>query len=214
MRLQNQPRVQPRQWRLTELQLCRVIGSSRGASASSRLASEPYVAVQIPSVPVDFPHTRNGKLIVHRSPRLLKKARALVEYDAGLGAGQQVLSADQCVAREPTLAQRAPDNRQQSCHRQPVAEHRPRRPRFYIGLRQQRTAGKVDGRGGATNRCHAIPTQVLRRRATVRRLQRCLPIRCRPAHLAADRRGWCASAARNKPESPMRTRSGPTRCRA
>jgi D-amino-acid dehydrogenase len=53
---------------------------------------------------LDFGHLKNGKLIAYRSPALLDKARALVAYQADLGAEQQVLDAAQTLALEPALA--------------------------------------------------------------------------------------------------------------
>ncbi|HMN22822.1 MAG TPA: FAD-dependent oxidoreductase [Ottowia sp.] len=48
--------------------------------------------------PVDFCHSRNGRLIIYRTLGLLEKVRVLETYKAGLGETEQrVLDADGCV---------------------------------------------------------------------------------------------------------------------
>jgi D-amino-acid dehydrogenase len=70
-------------------------------SALSREFIEPLIEGE--RIECDF--SRGGKLVVYPDAATLDAARAQVTYQAALGArGQQVLTAAQCVEREPAIA--------------------------------------------------------------------------------------------------------------
>ena len=70
-------------------------------SALSREFIEPLIEGE--RIECDF--SRGGKLVVYPDAASLEAARAQVTYQAALGArGQQVLTAAQCVEREPAIA--------------------------------------------------------------------------------------------------------------
>ena len=70
-------------------------------SALSREFIEPLIEGE--RIECDF--TRGGKLVMYPDAASLEAARAQVTYQAALGArGQQVLTAAQCVEREPAIA--------------------------------------------------------------------------------------------------------------
>ncbi|MEI2414789.1 D-amino acid dehydrogenase [Orrella sp. JC864] len=102
------PRLDPQQWcwALRFVQACTASASQRSTAQMLTLSylSRDTLHALLEREPLAFGHQRNGKLIVYRTPGLLEKARALVAYQAGHGARQQVLDARQCLAREPALA--------------------------------------------------------------------------------------------------------------
>ncbi|ANN66598.1 D-amino acid dehydrogenase [Bordetella bronchialis] len=106
--LRFRPRLDPHQWRwcLQFALACRASVSRRVTAEMLTLSylSRDVLHALLEQEPLSFSHLRNGKLIVYRSPALLEKARALVEYQAGHGAEQQVLSAARTVEMEPALA--------------------------------------------------------------------------------------------------------------
>ncbi|CAM3561638.1 D-amino acid dehydrogenase small subunit [Bordetella sputigena] len=106
--LRFRPRLDPHQWRwcLQFALACRGSVSRRVTAEMLTLSylSRDVMHALLEQEPLSFSHLRNGKLIVYRSKALLEKARALVAYQAGHGAEQQVLSAGQTVAMEPALA--------------------------------------------------------------------------------------------------------------
>ncbi len=102
-------RLDPHQWRWC-LSFIKACNASASESSTAQLLELSYLSRRvlntlIAETPIEFGHSRNGKLIVYRSPALLEKARSLVEYQSSLGAQQQILTTDQCVQLEPALAQ-------------------------------------------------------------------------------------------------------------
>jgi D-amino-acid dehydrogenase len=57
---------------------------------------------------MDFDYVRNGKLVVHTSPRSYESAKGLMEYQRTLGAEQRALDPKACVELEPALEHMAP----------------------------------------------------------------------------------------------------------
>jgi D-amino-acid dehydrogenase len=106
--LRFRPRLDPHQWRWC-LQFALACRASVAKASTVQLAGLSYLSRDVmhsllEQEDLDFGHLKNGKLIAYRSPALLDKARALVAYQADLGAEQQVLDAAQTLALEPALA--------------------------------------------------------------------------------------------------------------
>src|SRR3954471_1801390 len=55
-----------------------------------------------------FDYVQNGKLVVHTARASFESAKRLMDYQRSLGAEQQALERDECVALEPALAAMAP----------------------------------------------------------------------------------------------------------
>jgi D-amino-acid dehydrogenase len=106
--LRFRPRLDPHQWRwcLEFLLACRASVARRTTAQMLALSffSRDVLHELLRQEPLEFGHVRNGKLIVYRSAALLEKARGWVQYQAGQGADQRILSADEVVEREPALA--------------------------------------------------------------------------------------------------------------
>jgi D-amino-acid dehydrogenase len=106
--LRFRPRLDPHQWNwcLHFALACRGSVSRRATAEMLTLSylSRDMLHALLEQEPLSFGHLRNGKLIAYRSPALLEKARALVEYQAGHGAEQRVLTAAQTLDMEPALA--------------------------------------------------------------------------------------------------------------
>ncbi|WP_459614429.1 D-amino acid dehydrogenase [Bordetella sp. 2513F-2] len=106
--LRFRPRLDPHQWRwcLQFALACRAEVARRSTAQLQALAylSRDVMHALLEQEPMDFGHVRNGKLIAYRDPALLEKARALVAYQASLGARQEILDAAQTLALEPALA--------------------------------------------------------------------------------------------------------------
>ncbi|KGD92209.1 amino acid dehydrogenase [Achromobacter sp. RTa] len=106
--LRFRPRLDPHQWRWC-LQFALACRESVARQSTAQLSGLSYLSRDVMHTlleqeDLDFGHLKNGKLIAYRSPALLEKARALVEYQAAHGAEQQVLDAAQTLALEPALA--------------------------------------------------------------------------------------------------------------
>ncbi|MGE8688719.1 MAG: D-amino acid dehydrogenase [Achromobacter sp.] len=106
--LRFRPRLDPHQWRWC-LQFALACRESVARESTAQLSGLSYLSRDVMHTlleqeDLDFGHLKNGKLIAYRSPALLEKARALVEYQAAHGAEQQVLDAAQTLALEPALA--------------------------------------------------------------------------------------------------------------
>lgn len=105
--LRFRPRLDPAQWIwcLQFLQACNTRTAAASTAQMLALAglSRTSLETLLQEVTLDFGHLRNGKLIVYRSPALLDKARAQVDYQVSLGTQQKILSAAQCVDLEPAL---------------------------------------------------------------------------------------------------------------
>lgn len=106
--LRFRPRLDPHQWRWLSAFLC---ACNQGASdrTTAQMLTLSYLSrdamhALLAREPLDFDLRRNGKLIVYRDPALLEKARKLVQYQAERGAQQEVLSREQVLAIEPSLA--------------------------------------------------------------------------------------------------------------
>jgi D-amino-acid dehydrogenase len=56
----------------------------------------------------EFDYVQNGKLVVHTARGSYESAKRLMDYQRSLGAEQQALERDECVALEPALAHMAP----------------------------------------------------------------------------------------------------------
>lgn len=106
--LRFRPRLDLHQWRWC-LQFALACRASVARASTAELLGLSYLSRDVMHTllaqeDLDFGHLKNGKLIAYRSAALLDKARALVAYQAGHGADQQVLDAAQTLAMEPALA--------------------------------------------------------------------------------------------------------------
>jgi len=106
--LRFRPRLDLHQWRWC-LQFALACRASVARASTAQLLGLSYLSRDVMHTllaqeDLDFGHLKNGKLIAYRSAALLDKARALVAYQAGHGADQQVLDAAQTLAMEPALA--------------------------------------------------------------------------------------------------------------
>lgn len=105
--LRFRPRLDPAQWRwcLEFLRACnnakvrRTIGEMLSLSYLSRDALDQLLAAH----PLDFDLIRTGKLVVYRDPAALAAAAPMVDWQRRLGADQQILDGQGCVALEPSL---------------------------------------------------------------------------------------------------------------
>ncbi|MDT4831519.1 D-amino acid dehydrogenase 1 [compost metagenome] len=106
--LRFRPRLDPHQWRWC-LQFALACRASVARASTAQLSGLSYLGRDVMHTlleqeDLDFGYLKNGKLIAYRSPALLDKARALVQYQAAHGAEQQVLDTAQTLALEPALA--------------------------------------------------------------------------------------------------------------
>jgi D-amino-acid dehydrogenase len=105
--LRFRPRLDPHQWKwcLGFALACRASAARQATAEMLTLSylSRDVLHALLEQEPLSFNYRRNGKLIAYRSPELLAKARALVEYQAAHGAQQRVLSAAQTLDMEPSL---------------------------------------------------------------------------------------------------------------
>ena len=101
------PRIDPRQWRWAAafLRACTTPRMHRSMAELQPLAflSRTGLRALIAAEDIEFDYHRRGKLIIHSDPRALEDARALVEFQAGLGAEQRMLDGEACLALEPSL---------------------------------------------------------------------------------------------------------------
>lgn len=94
-------------WAVQFLRHANVRAARATTEALLKLAalSREFVEPLIEGEGIDCDFTRGGKLVVYPDAASLDAARAQVTYQAALGTrGQKVLSADECVEREPALA--------------------------------------------------------------------------------------------------------------
>jgi D-amino-acid dehydrogenase len=103
------PRADLRQlrWALQFLKHANTKAARATTEALLKLAelSREFIEPLIEGERIDCDFTRGGKLVVYPDRAALDAARAQVEYQAALGTrGQVVLTAAQCVEREPALA--------------------------------------------------------------------------------------------------------------
>jgi D-amino-acid dehydrogenase len=103
------PRADLRQlrWALQFLKHANTKAARATTEALLRLAelSREFIEPLIEGERIDCDFTRGGKLVVYPDRAALDAARAQVAYQAALGTrGQVVLTAAQCVEREPALA--------------------------------------------------------------------------------------------------------------
>ena len=106
--LRFRPRLDPEQWRwsMAFVQACTAAQSRQTAEKLLALSflSRDLVHELVNRERLSFEFAHAGKLVMHRGAASFDAARALTDYQATLGCHQEVLSADQCVAREPALA--------------------------------------------------------------------------------------------------------------
>ena len=101
------PRADPHQWRWTLAFALACTAHTARVNTAALLAlsylSRDTLDQMLAETPIAFHHVRSGKLVVFRDPRKVARARALVDYQSGLGASQTVLDAGQTIALEPAL---------------------------------------------------------------------------------------------------------------
>jgi len=101
-------RADPHQWAW----LARFLGACRASvvrESTAQMLSLSYLSrdtlhAWLQAAPLEFNLSRTGKLIVYRHPEPLAKAAEQVRYQAQHGSDQQVLSAAETLAAEPSLA--------------------------------------------------------------------------------------------------------------
>lgn len=101
------PRIDPRQWRWGG-NFLRACTGSRVRRSTAELQPLAYLSrtglrALVAAEEIDFDYQRSGKLVVHSDARALEGARALADFQAGLGAEQSVLDAEACLELEPSL---------------------------------------------------------------------------------------------------------------
>jgi D-amino-acid dehydrogenase len=101
-------RADPGQWRwsLDFLRACTRASNRRHTAELTSLAylSRDVLQDLLKRETLDFDFSHQGKLVIHRDAAALDEARALVDYQRSLGAEQEVLDAEACIALEPALA--------------------------------------------------------------------------------------------------------------
>lgn len=106
--LRFRPRLDSHQWRwLTAFLLA--CNQSRSRRTTAEMLTLSYLSrdtlhAWMAKTPLEFNLRRNGKLIVYRNSALLDKAARLVEFQAQHGARQRVLSKQEVLDLEPSLA--------------------------------------------------------------------------------------------------------------
>lgn len=102
------PSADPAQWRWIAqfLAACNAGKSAETTAKMLALAqhSRAMLHTMMAATPMAFDHQANGKLIVHSSRQTMDDAVAQMKVQAALGAEQQALTAEQCLALEPGLA--------------------------------------------------------------------------------------------------------------
>jgi len=111
--LRLRPGLDPDAWRwcLEFLAACTRSRSDRTTRALLKLSMESHRQFErwradVPAERIE--HARQGKLVIYRAAAGLDGARRQVELQVGLGPAQEILSAAQCLAREPALDPSAP----------------------------------------------------------------------------------------------------------
>jgi D-amino-acid dehydrogenase len=102
------PRLDWRQWAwgLRFLMACRANTAQRGTERLLSLAqlSRATLAAWMAEETWQVDHVRNGKLVLCPDEATLRRQAGQVALQAALGCSQQMLTAEQCRAREPALA--------------------------------------------------------------------------------------------------------------
>jgi D-amino-acid dehydrogenase len=93
-------------WGIRFLAACRSSQTQRGTRALLELASLSRETLEtwIQENAWDFDFARNGKLVLCRDAKSLAHQAQQVQLQASMGSEQEVLTAAQCIEREPTLA--------------------------------------------------------------------------------------------------------------
>lgn len=98
--------LQQWRWGLAFLRACNLAqaqATTRALLALSAL-SRQVIEDLIESGRIDCAFARSGKLVVYPDAKALATAQAQLAFQATLGCEQQLLTREQCVAREPALA--------------------------------------------------------------------------------------------------------------
>lgn len=93
-------------WGLRFLLACRGAQAQRGTRALLELAalSRHTLELWLKEEAWDIDFARNGKLVLCKDATSLAQQTAQVQLQASMGSQQEVLAAEQCIAREPALA--------------------------------------------------------------------------------------------------------------
>ncbi|NKJ49325.1 D-amino acid dehydrogenase small subunit [Burkholderia sp. SG-MS1] len=103
------PSMSPAQWRWC-LQFALACSRKRSEITTRQLlslsfASRTLIHQMLRDEPqLDFDFQQSGKLVLHRDAHAMQSAVDLLEFQRSLGCEQSALSADECVALEPALA--------------------------------------------------------------------------------------------------------------
>jgi D-amino-acid dehydrogenase len=94
-------------WGLRFLAACRASQAQRGTQALIELAalSRHTLETWMQEESWSFDFARNGKLLLCRDPKSLGAQAKQVSMQKAMGCEQEVLTAAQCIRREPTLAE-------------------------------------------------------------------------------------------------------------
>lgn len=103
------PSASPEQWRWC-VQFALACSRKRSHLTTRRLLGLSFASRELmheliheqPLLEFDFEHS--GKLVLHRDARAMRSAVDLLDYQRSLGCEQTALTADECVALEPALA--------------------------------------------------------------------------------------------------------------
>jgi len=92
-------------WSFNFLRACSTASNRRHTAELAQLAYLSRDALQdlLRDEAIDFDYSHQGKLVIHRDGQSLAAAASQVEFQRQLGAEQQALKADQCIALEPSL---------------------------------------------------------------------------------------------------------------
>lgn len=101
------PSADPAQWRWI-FAFLRACNADRSALTTARLLalsfhSRASLETMLEETPLEFNHRRNGKLVLQSSAEGLEEAALQVKLQATMGCEQQVITADECIALEPSL---------------------------------------------------------------------------------------------------------------
>jgi D-amino-acid dehydrogenase len=93
-------------WGIRFLAACRSSQTQRGTQALLELASLSRQTLEtwMQENAWEFDFARNGKLVLCRDAKSLSHQAQQVQLQASMGSEQEVLTAAQCIEREPTLA--------------------------------------------------------------------------------------------------------------
>ncbi len=101
------PAMDPAQWRwlLGFVMACNARQSDITTRQLLALAfdSRRRMEALLAELPIEFGHERNGKLVAYSGAEAFEGARKLVEFQRSLGAEQEALDREACIAREPSL---------------------------------------------------------------------------------------------------------------